>query len=92
MCDVIVEQSAAAQRTIHDAVKVGNVQLLETMVKNGASVNEHETAKDHYTPLHWACHVGSLEVCYLSHLSNIGFVFCFCQTCCVCVLAFLRRS
>jgi len=34
------------------------------MVKNGASVNELDTTKDHFTPLHWACHVGSLEVLY----------------------------
>ena len=43
-------------------MKLGNVQVLEVMVKNGASVNELDTTKDHFTPLHWACHVGSLEV------------------------------
>ena len=56
------KQVTAVQRGIHDAVKEGNVQTLEVMVKNGASINEHDTTKDHFTPLHWACHVGSLEV------------------------------
>ena len=56
------QRDIAAPRSIHDAVKLGNVQVLEAMVKNGASVNELDTTKDHFTPLHWACHVGSLEV------------------------------
>jgi len=56
------EGDTAAAHGIHDAVKLGNVHILEAMVKNGASINEHDTTKDHFTPLHWACHVGSLEV------------------------------
>ena len=56
------KQVTAAQLDIHDAVKIGNVQMLEAAVKSGASVNEHDTAKDHFTPLHWACYAGSLEV------------------------------
>jgi len=58
-------QVATSQKGIHDAVKDGNVQTLEVMVKNGASLNEHDTTKDHFTPLHWACHIGSLEVSYM---------------------------
>jgi len=57
------KQVTAAQRGILDAVKDGNIQTLEMMVKNGASINEHDATKDHFTPLHWACHIGSLEVC-----------------------------
>ena len=64
MLTFTAKQATAAQRSIHDAVKDGNVQLLEVMVKNGASVNENDTTKDHFTPLHWACYVGSLEVRY----------------------------
>jgi len=67
------KQVTAAPRGIHDAVKVGNVQILEAMVKNGASINEHDTTKDHFTPLQWACHVGSLEVGYSLELHTIIF-------------------
>jgi hypothetical protein len=34
------------------------------MVKDGASINEIDGTKDKFTPLHWACHVGALEVSY----------------------------
>ncbi len=47
---------------IHDAVKNGDVRELEAMVKAGASVNEVDNTKDRFTPLHWACHRGALEV------------------------------
>jgi len=57
-----VKHVTAAQRGIHDAVKDANVQTLEVVVRNGANINEHDTTKDHFTALHWACHVGSLEV------------------------------
>jgi len=67
------KQVTAALRSIHDAVKAGNVQTLEAMVKNGASINEHDTTKDHFTPLQWACHVGSLEVEYSLVLHTIIF-------------------
>ncbi|OWF47892.1 ankyrin repeat domain-containing protein 42-like isoform X1 [Mizuhopecten yessoensis] len=46
--------------TIHEAVKHGNVMEMETMVKNGASINEVEE-KDKFTPLHAACNSGALE-------------------------------
>ena len=65
MLTFTAKQVPTTQHGIHDAVKDGNVQILEVMVKNGASVNEHDTTKHHFTPLHWACHVGSLEVWYL---------------------------
>ena len=45
----------------HEAVRNGDVEELEFMVKNGASLNEIDE-KDKFTPLHWACHVGALEV------------------------------
>jgi len=59
---VAAKQVSPAQKGIIDAVKDGNVQKLEMIVKNGASINEHDATKDHFTPLHWACYVGSLEV------------------------------
>ncbi|XP_064412906.1 ankyrin repeat domain-containing protein 42 isoform X2 [Latimeria chalumnae] len=46
--------------TIHDAVKVGDVEELATMVKHGASINEVDPVHK-FTPLHWAAHFGSLE-------------------------------
>ena len=48
--------------SVHEAVKNGDVGELEAMVKNGASVNEIDNTKDRFTPLHWACHRGALEV------------------------------
>jgi len=71
---VTAKQVTSSQRSIHDAVKDGNVQILEAMVKSGASINELDMTKDHFTALHWACHVGSLEVMY-SLLFNIFFYF-----------------
>ncbi|KAL3846546.1 hypothetical protein ACJMK2_017525 [Sinanodonta woodiana] len=46
--------------SIHDAVRHGNVEQLEQMVKNGASINEVDE-KDKFTPLHMASNVGALE-------------------------------
>ena len=43
-------------------MKNGDVNELEAMVKAGASVNELEDTKDRFTPMHWACHKGALEV------------------------------
>ena len=48
--------------TVHEAVKNGDFRELEMMVKAGASVNEVDTTKDRFTPIHWACHKGALEV------------------------------
>lgn len=48
--------------SIHDAVKLGVVEEVEYMVKEGASVNEVDKTKDRFTPLHWACEKGALEV------------------------------
>ncbi|XP_074657659.1 ankyrin repeat domain-containing protein 42-like [Tubulanus polymorphus] len=45
---------------IHDAVRHGDVEEMEVMVKQGASINEVED-KTRFTPLHWACQVGALE-------------------------------
>ncbi|KAK3092458.1 hypothetical protein FSP39_003038 [Pinctada imbricata] len=47
-------------RGIHDAVKHGDVEELEAMVKNGASINEVED-HDKFTPLHVSCNFGALE-------------------------------
>ena len=46
---------------IHDAVAHGDLAALETMVKNGASINEVDE-RDKFTPLHSACNTGALEV------------------------------
>ena len=48
--------------SVHEAVRHGDVEELEAMVKDGASINEIDGTKDKFTPLHWACHVGALEV------------------------------
>ena len=48
--------------SIHEAVCQGDVNELEAMVKEGASVNEIDDTKDRFTPMHWACHKGALEV------------------------------
>lgn len=58
----VKQPSGITRRTIHDAVKAGDVKELESMVKDGASVNELDASKDHFTPVHWACYMGSLEV------------------------------
>ena len=48
--------------SIHEAVQNGDVGELEGMVRDGASVNEIDSTKDRFTPMHWACHRGALEV------------------------------
>uniref|UniRef100_A0A1I8H5C3 ANK_REP_REGION domain-containing protein n=1 Tax=Macrostomum lignano TaxID=282301 RepID=A0A1I8H5C3_9PLAT len=47
-------------KTIHDAVRSGDVEQLEAMVKSGASINELD-ARDKFTPLHVAANVGAVE-------------------------------
>ena len=51
-------------KTIHEAVKKGDVEAVASMVKDGASVNELQDTKDRFTPVHWACYKGALEVCF----------------------------
>ncbi|XP_038674993.1 ankyrin repeat domain-containing protein 42-like isoform X2 [Scyliorhinus canicula] len=46
--------------TVHDAVKASDVEELEMMVKNGASINEVDPIHK-FTPLQWAVHSDSLE-------------------------------
>lgn len=52
---------------VHEAVCHGDVSELEAMVKDGASVNEIDDTRDRFTPMHWACHRGALEVFHTSH-------------------------
>ncbi|XP_019499019.1 PREDICTED: LOW QUALITY PROTEIN: ankyrin repeat domain-containing protein 42, partial [Hipposideros armiger] len=47
-------------RSIHDAVRAGDVKQLSKIVEHGASVNEVDIFHK-FTPLHWAAHSGSLE-------------------------------
>ena len=54
--------------TVHETVKNGDFRELEMMVKAGASVNEVDTTKDRFTPIHWACHKGALEVALIVSL------------------------
>lgn len=53
-------QEKVIYKTVHDAVKHGDVLEMEMMVRQGASINEVDD-HDKFTPLHWACHVGALE-------------------------------
>ncbi|XP_068120837.1 ankyrin repeat domain-containing protein 42 [Hyperolius riggenbachi] len=55
-----VVQKKRTYSSIHEAVKCGDVQQLEWIVKNGAAVNEVDPVHK-FTPLHWAAHCGSLE-------------------------------
>ncbi len=59
--------------SIHEAAKNGDVEVLEAMVKEGASINEIDTTKDKFTPMHWACYRGALEVGH--HIINYLFLF-----------------
>uniref|UniRef100_A0A670ZP65 Uncharacterized protein n=1 Tax=Pseudonaja textilis TaxID=8673 RepID=A0A670ZP65_PSETE len=47
-------------KTIHEAVKTGNIKQLDEIVTFGVSVNEVDPVYK-FTPLHWAAHSGSLE-------------------------------
>lgn len=48
--------------SIHEAVRYGDVLELQSMVQRGAGINDPDP-KFKFTPLHWAAHHGSLEVC-----------------------------
>lgn len=51
-------------------VRANNVKELEAIVGLGASVNEVDQRNDDkFTPLHWAAHSGSLEVCIMKYVS-----------------------
>ena len=63
LCDGFHFAAQKKYASIHDAVSAGDVSALETMVKNGASINEVDE-RDKFTPLHCACNVGALEVCF----------------------------
>ncbi|XP_063160809.1 ankyrin repeat domain-containing protein 42 [Candoia aspera] len=47
-------------KSIHEAVKTGNIEQLNEMVTFGISINEVDPVYK-FTPLHWAAHSGSLE-------------------------------
>ena len=47
--------------SIHEAVRFGDVTELQAMVQSGAGINDLDP-KFKFTPLHWACNYGSLEV------------------------------
>ena len=47
--------------SIHEAVRFGDVTELQAMVQSGAGINDVDP-KFKFTPLHWACNYGSLEV------------------------------
>ena len=49
-------------KSIHEAVKAGDVVQLELLVKSGCSLNQIDSPKTRFTPLHWSAFVGSLEV------------------------------
>ena len=53
--------------SVHEAVRNGDFRELEAMIKAGASVNEVDSTKDKFTPIHWACHKGALEVSVVLH-------------------------
>lgn len=46
---------------VHEAVRYGNITELQAMIKGGAGINDVD-GKYKFTPLHWACNYGSLEV------------------------------
>lgn len=48
--------------SVHEAVRFGDVLEMQAMVQRGAGLNELD-AKFKFTPLHWAAHHGTLEVC-----------------------------
>lgn len=48
-------------KNIHEAVCAGDMKSLIGMVAEGASVNEIDEARHHFSPLHWAAYTGSLE-------------------------------
>ena len=60
--DHVTARRSFKYHNIHEAVCHGEVEELEAMVKDGASINEIDSSKDRFTPTHWACHKGALEV------------------------------
>ena len=60
----ILVQEKVRLSSIHEAVRHGDVLELQGMVQRGAGINDPD-AKFKFTPLHWAAHHGSLEVCNL---------------------------
>lgn len=57
--------------SIHEAVRCGDVTEVQAMVQSGAGINDLDP-KFKFTPLHWACNYGSLEVLWLTaQLLNI---------------------
>ncbi|XP_077307528.1 ankyrin repeat domain-containing protein 42 [Lithobates pipiens] len=66
-------QKKKAYSSIHEAVKYGDVEQLEKIVKSGTRVNEVDPVHK-FTPLHWAAHSGSLECLHwlLWHGADIG--------------------
>lgn len=61
LCYLLIVTAPKRYTGIHDAARNGDVLELESMVKNGASINEVEES-DKFTPLHSACNAGALEV------------------------------
>ena len=55
--------------SIHEAVRFGDVTELQAMVQSGAGINDVDL-KFKFTPLHWACNYGSLEVLGTIFLTN----------------------
>ena len=56
-----VKKQQVNYKSIHDAVRNGDVIQVEFMVKNGAGINEVESDTK-FTPMHCACYMGALEV------------------------------
>ncbi|XP_067890025.1 ankyrin repeat domain-containing protein 42-like isoform X3 [Heterodontus francisci] len=59
-CLLLSARKKKSFATIHGAVKASDVEELELMVKNGASINEVDPVHK-FTPLQWAVHSDSLE-------------------------------
>ena len=55
--------------SIHEAVKNDDVVEMQSMVQQGAGLNDVDP-KFKFTPLHWAAHQGSLEVYLLMLVKN----------------------
>ena len=55
--------------SIHEAVRFGDVTELQAMVQSGAGINDLDP-KFKFTPLHWGCNYGSLEVLIMKHRSK----------------------
>ncbi|XP_008106363.1 ankyrin repeat domain-containing protein 42 isoform X2 [Anolis carolinensis] len=58
--DAVPKKKMPVCKTIHDAVKTGNVKQLAEMVKCGTNLNEADPIHK-FSPLHWAALSGSLE-------------------------------